>query len=587
MPDVRGFGRLEDLWSRGPPSRFTGPSLLTTLTFLGKEVTPMKRFPTHLAVLVALAGCDVAVGPDAMPGPGRSQDLNGTSPSTPSLTTRPGAGDDPRARVFEELGPPEVLADRLAEGQCILHYRRGARGYTPIPYRLPLAKAPGDSLPPVRLVVRAYRGELLTVRAVCLVPRSKEGISAVKRVRERMRLPALEQAPDGSLQLFDPAGESTASTSGLRGSSPVRTMLQGISALIALVPEGWRPGPTALLAAQDYDPPWPPPPDCQWVSDGSDWALDCDDGFNPITCQDPDKHWDEALQACVCPEGEVDLGNGCEVPPPPPDDPPPPDTTSGGGGSSEPGGGDDGGDDPPPPPPASVTVTLSPTGVQPGGQTTVTVTVDPGVEGYSVQLGVTAVAGSGGHEHTSGRPVGTFGTTSGSTNASGVFTTTYTATQFGGEERIHADAGGQGGEADLDVSIPGLQALPPGANYDNTWGTSGAGWMHHNSHNGTTATIDGLIAIADAYAAQYPGSILRYNDMSLPKGGLFDINDNWNTPHGEHRFGANCDVSPSNIWNEPDWEERRTNLEQIFNDYSGTDWLPLEHATPQHWHLRF
>ncbi|HZD05890.1 MAG TPA: hypothetical protein VE173_13270 [Longimicrobiales bacterium] len=541
----------------------------------------MKRFPTHLAVLVALVGCDVAVGPDAVPGPGRSQDLNGTNPTTPSLTTRPGARDDPRARVFEELGPPEVLADRLAEGECILHYRRGARGYTPIPFRLPLAKTPGDSLPPVRLVVRAYRGELLTVRAVCLVPRSKEGISAVKRVRERMRLPALEQAPDGSLQLFDPAGESTASTSGLRGSSPVRTMLQGISALIARVPEGWRPGPTALLAAQDYDPPWPPPPDCQWVSDGSDWALDCDDGFNPITCQDPDKHWDEALQACVCPEGEVDLGNGCEVPQPPPDDPPPPDTTSGGGGSSEPGGGDDGGDDPPPPPPASVTVSLHPTQVQPQGQTTVIVTVDPGVAGYDVQLSATGVANSGGHEHTAARPVGTFGDLSGSTDENGVFQTTYTASEFGGAETIKADINSVEGEEDLEVKVAGLTPLGTGMGYV----LKGSNDAHPGNHYGTAIAVAGLQAIADDYASAYPGSVLWYNDMSLERGGLFDIGPPygvfWHTPHDEHRLGTNCDVKKTDPGGVP--LERRTWLEAKFIQHGSNN----TYEEANHWHLRF
>jgi murein endopeptidase len=86
--------------------------------------------------------------------------------------------------------------------------------------------------------------------------------------------------------------------------------------------------------------------------------------------------------------------------------------------------------------------------------------------------------------------------------------------------------------------------MPAGANYDHLYRALPP---HEDSRWATPTMVQGLVAIADAYAAAYPGSILWYNDMSLPKGGLFDLNSNWNTPHSEHRLGGNTDVSPLNV----------------------------------------
>jgi murein endopeptidase len=125
-----------------------------------------------------------------------------------------------------------------------------------------------------------------------------------------------------------------------------------------------------------------------------------------------------------------------------------------------------------------------------------------------------------------------------------MFVTTHTASKFGGEERIEATVVGVTGAADLDVRVAGLVAMPAGANYDHLYRALPP---HEDSRWATPTMVQGLVAIADAYAAAYPGSILWYNDMSLPKGGLFDLNSNWNTPHSEHRLGGNTDVSPLNV----------------------------------------
>jgi hypothetical protein len=39
------------------------------------------------------------------------------------------------------------------------------------------------------------------------------------------------------------------------------------------------------------------------------------------------------------------------------------------------------------------------------------------------------------------------------------------------------------------------------------------------------------------------GEIIYINDMSLPYGGLFDIQGNWRPPHVTHRTGRNADIS--------------------------------------------
>jgi hypothetical protein len=234
----------------------------------------------------------------------------------------------------------------------------------------------------------------------------------------------------------------------------------------------------------------------------------------------------------------------------------------------------------PPPPSYTAQVTVTPASVVPNAATTAKVTLSPAVPGQSVQLSSLPFAHSGGHMHDMNRPVGTFAAISGVTNSSGVFSTVYRASQFGGQEQISASIGGSGAtvSANLNVLIPDLFPLAAGPNYDNTWGSTPT---HPASHYGTYELNFGLQIIADDYAAAYPGSILRYNDMSLERGGWFDVGAAWTGAHAEHRFGLNCDVSPTNV---P--PSRYATLEQIFLDNVMT-FLGLDHApSAPHWHLR-
>ncbi len=221
----------------------------------------------------------------------------------------------------------------------------------------------------------------------------------------------------------------------------------------------------------------------------------------------------------------------------------------------------------------SVTVSLSPSTVSSQGQTTVTATLQPTASGHSVSLQVRESPNSGGHSH-SGRPLGSFAASSGATDPSGQFTTTYTASLFGGGEIITATIDGISDSRTLNVAVLGLSSLGSGSNYS----LVGATITHPINHHGTATANTNLVAIANQYAATYPGSTLRYNDQSLPQGGLFDINANWATPHAEHRFGTNCDVSKSNVPS-----DRWATLQTIFANNGSPNFL----EEPDHWHLRF
>ena len=77
---------------------------------------------------------------------------------------------------------------------------------------------------------------------------------------------------------------------------------------------------------------------------------------------------------------------------------------------------------------------------------------------------------------------------------------------------------------------------------------------------------------------------LCINDISLPFGGLFDINGNWRRPHGSHRMGVDIDIA-TRVVNEQgqvvgDVDRRR--LERLVWRYRGT----LRDET-NHYHIRF
>ncbi|GMV99687.1 MAG: hypothetical protein AMXMBFR84_08260 [Candidatus Hydrogenedentota bacterium] len=190
------------------------------------------------------------------------------------------------------------------------------------------------------------------------------------------------------------------------------------------------------------------------------------------------------------------------------------------------------------------------TEILPGGTTTVTVSVDPAIEGAVIAMSRAWVPNTGGHvanEHdpTTGPGAGgAFEDSPISTGSDGTADVDFTASEFSGSWNLVATACGESIQAYQIVRVPNLVALGEGAN----WNLYGRMDEHPDAWYGTAQAITALQNIAASYHAFYPSApVLEYNDCSLVWGGGFDLNTTWSTPsnpgHTEHRLGLNCDVN--------------------------------------------
>lgn len=257
----------------------------------------------------------------------------------------------------------------------------------------------------------------------------------------------------------------------------------------------------------------------------------------------------------------------------------------------------------PTPTPQSVQLNIEPQVLSPagtdGGENTATVTVRivPAVANQTVTLTLTPVGDSGGHmdaQHIGARPGGQLRRRTGTTNASGEFTTTYTPSHVAGIVNLRASVGGVNSTAiGLNIRVLNLFELQAGTNYE----LIGPSPSHPRNHWGTAAANAGLNQIANDYASTfYPNpqspipneDKLRYNDQSLTWGGKFDLPRRWGNggSHHEHRTGINCDVrccaNPGNV---P--QARRAQLNNMFIQQGSTDTLDETQSAQPHWHLRF
>ena len=74
--------------------------------------------------------------------------------------------------------------------------------------------------------------------------------------------------------------------------------------------------------------------------------------------------------------------------------------------------------------------------------------------------------------------------------------------------------------------------------------------VHHpRAFFGTPDMIEAVQQLAVRFQDEYPSLRLRFTDMSLPWGGLFDYTENWDVPHSarQHHAGAAVDVSRSAV----------------------------------------
>ncbi|MBI5197218.1 MAG: hypothetical protein HZA19_01270 [Nitrospirae bacterium] len=95
---------------------------------------------------------------------------------------------------------------------------------------------------------------------------------------------------------------------------------------------------------------------------------------------------------------------------------------------------------------------------------------------------------------------------------------------------------------------------------------------HPEGTYGTSKTLTRLQAIADAYF-EFTDRKLSVNDLSLPWGGLFDINNNWLPPHQTHRFGTDADINRTDgggvLTNCPDDKMLEQSIQETNRSLSG------------------
>lgn len=205
-----------------------------------------------------------------------------------------------------------------------------------------------------------------------------------------------------------------------------------------------------------------------------------------------------------------------------------------------------------------VGVRISPSEVAPqktGGNTqadvVVTLNKPAPPEGCTVRLKVEPIEESGGHNHDGSRNahVGTLGKYTVVLKEIGPNSIRYTSGEVAGTENIVAvfvDPAGKGtliGELPINVKVSILGQLGSGAEWRLTgqYGSPGVTSRHFSNHYGEAYTIDATMAIAREYF-NLTKTTLGINDMSLEWGGLFDVGNNWSSPHSLHRKGTSVDI---------------------------------------------
>lgn len=276
-----------------------------------------------------------------------------------------------------------------------------------------------------------------------------------------------------------------------------------------------------------------------------------------------------------------------------------------------------------------VRIFLDPESVRPTATAQITVVLvdgfgNPVLEQRSVTLAASTIAFSGGHDHDAGRPSGTISgaglifssPAQGTTGIDGVLLATYTATEFGGLERVIVsltEAPGVSASATLEVrerdGAGRVFALLPAspAVYIKDGGTK----EHHGpgcteepgcdapdqNHFCRPLVVSTITAIALEWQETHPQ--LEFNDMALSHGGAFDICGTWNTAavcvnapqggHAAHKLGRDVDMqvfpnlNPSSL---P--QVNQTQLKRLIKRIGGEMTGIGEYVGIRaHWHVNF
>lgn len=102
---------------------------------------------------------------------------------------------------------------------------------------------------------------------------------------------------------------------------------------------------------------------------------------------------------------------------------------------------------------------------------------------------------------------------------------------------------------------------------------------HINNHYFSPAAMVAIINLAHGYRKKF-GALLKINDSSLIKGGLFDISGNWMPSHKGHRRGIVVDINNYRV-------ERNIGFERFALDNYGitAKWEGLDVTDTPHYHL--
>lgn len=190
--------------------------------------------------------------------------------------------------------------------------------------------------------------------------------------------------------------------------------------------------------------------------------------------------------------------------------------------------------------------------------------------GVSITTDVTA--NSGGHSHNANRPKGKLvatpegtpspvatknwqATITGVTDSSGVFSFAFGAEEASGEHKLTATCPDckAPATATVNVAVQGLTLL--GAD-PASYNLLGATQSHPNNHYFSPDAMNKIINLAREFKKEF-GDILKINDSSLVKGGVFDLGQDWTyayNGHAGHRKGVVVDINNYRANSDPDFE---------------------------------
>lgn len=131
------------------------------------------------------------------------------------------------------------------------------------------------------------------------------------------------------------------------------------------------------------------------------------------------------------------------------------------------------------------------------------------------------------------------------------------------------------------VEYPGLTEMPAGDNYF-CEPNPPQSTAHTASNFGTQKLISAIQIIADEYHAAFPkADVLYVYDMSLPYGGIIDVNRNWKRPFFGHEYGIDADISKIEV---P--QENRAKLLEIMCKNADTYTEQDVPGEPAYFHIR-